>query len=945
MLSAVAFASGFAALVFEALWFRVAGLTFGNGIWASSIVLSAFMAGLALGNGLAARLADRLRDPIRFYALLELAIGVTGVALVALLPVIHGGLAPVFAGLRDQPVLLNTVRLVFSFALMTVPATAMGATLPVLVKALARTGWPFGRVLGRLYGWNTLGAVFGAVAAEAWLVGAFGVRGSAGVAGLIDVLVAGAALWLGASLGSPSREADPGPAPRPADPPAGSAPPGRGARWLVAAFASGLLFLALEVLWFRFLSLFVYGTSLVFAVLLAVVLAGISLGGLLAGRWIGRGGDARAALPSLALASAVGVLLTYAGYGVVVRALLAPGAAAAALFHVVLIAVPLMAPVALLSGFLFTALGQTARTDIGGDARTTGWLTLSNTIGGAIGSLVGGFWLLPGLGLERSLLLCAAGYALIAALTWTAPRARAEVLRTRGVRLGWVAAFVAAWIGFPRGALQREFLPHPTRPFHEPGSEIVAVREGVLETLVFVRASRFGEPLYYRMFTDGFSMSSTTVASRRYMKAYVYLPVALHPGLENALLISYGTGSTAKALTDTRSLQRIDVVDISPDVLEMSEVVHGRPGENPLDDPRVHTHVEDGRFYLQTSDRRYDLITSEPPPPKYSGVVNLYSREYFELVRSRLAPGGLTTYWLPVHGLSESDAKAIIRGFCDVFDDCTLWTGAGLDWMLLGTRDLAGGVSEEHFVAQWNDPVVGPELRDVGFERPGQLGATFLAGSETLRALTRDTAPLVDDFPERLSSTPFLPSDARESSFHRELMDVERTVREFEQSAFVARAFPPALRAAALPEFRWQQILNERIVMYGGTLGEAELHAVLAESDLVSLPLWMLGSEREEQRIAARAGSRPGADRVRGIGALAARDYPAAVEFFRRARSGRGRQPRVASLEIFALCMAGEVDEASRVARELLRAMPALSRQDAYWSWLAATFGMPDPRG
>jgi len=935
VLSAIAFASGCAALVFEALWFRVAGLSFGNGLWASSIVLAAFMAGLAAGNGLAAGLADRLRSPIRFYAGLELAIGASGALLVALLPLLPGALAPLWRELRESPALLNTVRLALSFTLMTVPATAMGATLPVLVKALARSRQPFGQVLGRLYGWNTLGAVLGAVAGEAWLVGWLGVRGSALAAGGLDALAALAAYGL-------ARRVETGEATAAPEGSVHGADGWQGVRWLSAALLCGALFLALEVVWFRFLSLFVYGTSLVFAVLLAVVLAGISLGGLAAGRWIGRGGDARASLPALALASGAAVLLTYAAYGGVVRALLAPGAAAMTVGHVVLLAAPLMAPVAVLSGVLFTALGDSARRDLGGDARTTGLLTLANTVGGAVGSLTGGFVWLPQLGVERSLLVAAAGYVLVALVT--AGGSGTSSLRAWLGRGASAAVFVAAWIAFPRGALRDEFLPHPTIPFREPGSEIVAVREGVLQTLVFVRTSRFGEPLYYRMFTDGFSMSSTSVASRRYMKAYVYLPVAIHPGLRSALLISYGTGSTARALADTRELERIDVVDISPDVLEMSRVVYPKAEDDPLEDPRVHVHVEDGRFYLQTTERRYDLVTSEPPPPKYAGVVNLYSREYFELVRRRLAPGGITTYWLPVHGLSESDTRSIVRAFCDVFDDCTLWTGAGLDWMLVGTNGLAGGVDEDRFTQQWRDPVVGPELRDVGFEHPAQLGATFLAGSDTLRSLVADTPPLVDDFPHRLSNEPFLPSDARRSAFHRGLMDVDAAAREFERSPFVARTFPASIRAATRPEFRWQRVIDERIVMEGGELGERDLHEVLSESDLEILPLWLLGSEEREQQIAERARERPDVDRVRGIGALARRDYQRAAAYFRQARRGQLRNARVTGLEIYALCMAGEVDEASRLAHLLVQAHPAAARSDALWEWLAATFELRDPR-
>ncbi len=138
-------------------------------------------------------------------------------------------------------------------------------------------------------------------------------------------------------------------------------------------------------------------------------------------------------------------------------------------------------------------------------------------------------------------------------------------------------------------------------------------------------------------------MSGTGWGARRYMKLYVYLPVALHPDPKSALLISYGVGSTAKALTDTPDFQTIDVVDISPEILEMSAIVYPVPSDHPLNDPRVTVHVEDGRYFLQTTKQTFDLITGEPPPPIMAGVANLYSREYFQLIHDRLAEGGMVS--------------------------------------------------------------------------------------------------------------------------------------------------------------------------------------------------------------------------------------------------------------------------------------------------------------
>jgi MFS family permease len=238
LLCLIFFASGASALVFETLWFHQAGLALGNGVWASSLVLSGFMAGLALGNALAARWGDRLGDPVRAYAAAEAAIALLGVGLVLLLPALGLLLAPFARPLLDLPWILNPLRLTLAFVLLLGPSTAMGLTLPLLSKALTESDPNFGRVLGRLYGWNTLGALVGVVATEAYLI-------AAGALNLAAALIAA-----GLARGRARTVVAQAPA---------SAAFWRGARGpLAAAFLAGFALLALEVVWFRFLSLFVF---------------------------------------------------------------------------------------------------------------------------------------------------------------------------------------------------------------------------------------------------------------------------------------------------------------------------------------------------------------------------------------------------------------------------------------------------------------------------------------------------------------------------------------------------------------------------------------------------------------------------------------------------------------------------------------------------------------
>jgi spermidine synthase len=278
LLCAIFFTSGASALIFETLWFHQAGLAFGNSVWASSLVLSGFMGGLALGNALAARYGDRLGNPVRVYAMVELAIALSGVGLVFLLPVFGAALAPWFRPLMEQPWILNPLRLFIAFLLLLIPSAAMGVTLPLLTKALIAADSNFGRVLGRLYGWNTLGAVMGAVIGEMYLIGALGIHGTAFTAGALNIMAAAVAAWVSTQ--------SPYPSPAAVDLTRRTLHWNTGARWLAAAFLSGFCLLALEVVWFRFLLLFVKGHTVAFALMLGVVLAGIALGGLAASQWL-----------------------------------------------------------------------------------------------------------------------------------------------------------------------------------------------------------------------------------------------------------------------------------------------------------------------------------------------------------------------------------------------------------------------------------------------------------------------------------------------------------------------------------------------------------------------------------------------------------------------------------------------------------------------------------
>jgi predicted membrane-bound spermidine synthase len=926
-LSVVFFLSGVSALIYETLWFRLAGLALGNSVWSVSLVLAAFMGGIALGNALIARHGHRIARPLALYAALEVAIGIAGTVVVVVLPRSSELLGPPLGALIDTPWMLNGVRLAIGFLVLAVPATAMGATLPALAQALSRSEPNFGSALGQLYGWNTLGAMLGAIVCEAVLIGSLGLQGSGLSAMALNFTVALLALRI-------ARSEEPRGTAAPAQAVPALARPER--RLLAAAFLFGAILLALEVVWFRFLLLTYHGTSLIFAVMLAVVLGGIACGGLLASRLYRINERCHVWLRHTAALNATLVVLTYYGFDWFTEHQTRIIASA---WEFVPFAVFLMLPVSMLSGLCFTMVGRALKDRLATPVRTAGIATFWNTLGAMSGSILGGFVLLPYAGMERSFFILATAYGITALVV---PRVEgAETRLTTRFALASAAAVAVSLVVFPFGLMQRVF--YHSFMVRIPGYELVASREGLTETILYYSRRVHGAHLYHRLITNRFSMSGTSPHAKRYMKLFVYLPVALMREPRSALLISYGVGSTAKALADTASLEAIDVVDISRDILEMSSVVYD-DDVNPLRDRRVRAFVEDGRFFLSSTDKRYDLITSEPPPPKLAGVVNLYSREYFELIRERLNRGGYASYWLPVHQLEPLDSLAIINAFCAAFEDCSLWVGAGLDWVLLGSNGATNRPSAAQFGAQWRDPVVGPELRALGFESAEQLGSLFLADAAQLGKLAEGIPPVIDDRPHRLSPYPL--TSVVKYELYQEILDGAERLERFKGSGYIAQRWPAALGARAEPYFRYERMINNHDTTSRHYRGPADpnlwesVDDVLDNTSLRTLPLWLLGSDPMRQDLAeelAQAGRAVAALEVeKAIRRTVERDYSTALAHMRnymRRATKPGR--RAHGLFLYLLSKNGLLAE----ARSVLEAMPEevlrISQIEEFVAWFA----------
>lgn len=893
--------SGAAALLFETLWFRGAGLSFGNSVWASSITLAAYMGGLALGNLLAGRTGQRVRNPLLTYARLEILIGVTGLVLVAVLPAMASQLAPFLGPVDQGPWWSTPLRVGLVFLLLMIPTTAMGATLPLLVMALCREKTGFGKALGYLYGFNTLGAMLGALAGEVFLIEALGLLGTGISAALLNGLAAALCLFL---LTRVPLAAAPGTAGMSAT---GTRQRYRWQVWLVllASGLAGAALLGAEVLWFRFLRLFFLDTDASFVVMLAVVLGGIGLGGLLAGIFLNRWPEHLNLAITLAGLCGLSMVLSYTLFDARVGA---------NTWHVntgaiVWLSLLLMFPSALASGALFTFLGQALHQATGTDVEAAAALTTANTTGAMLGALVAAFVLLPGLGVEKSIWAVTCVYGVVflcvaAALGMPHRRTLRAAHGAMAIGLG------CAVILFPFGRMQTHLDAASDKFRASEGSRTVATREGLTETLQYLRRDWLGQPVSYRLMTNGFSMSDSQPGSRRYMGLYAHWPAAVHPSLQSALLISYGLGNTAKSLTQLASLREIHVVDISRDILNHAGVPY--PGaSNPLADPRVKVHVDDGRYFLQATDQRFDLITSEPPPPRAPGVISLYTEEYFRLIHDRLNEGGLATYWLPVHNMTAADARAILKGFCNAFADCGLWGGYGLNWMMTGSRGAHTPARLEQFTAQWRDPVTLPALQELGLERPEMLGATFMADARQIRAQLATTPALTDNFPKRYSQG--IPV-AADQQFYDAWMNPALTSRNFLTSQWVARFWPAELRLGGTDYFVLNQAVNvpEDIAEKGLRL--QMMAQVLKYPGLETPILWLLGTSQREVAIARANSATPDAAvaYVLGADSLARGEVLAATGHFERSVNAGDKRALVPLL--FSFCRTGQGEQAKQLA-------------------------------
>lgn len=717
--------SGAAGLTYQVLWLRLLSLVFGVTAYAASTVLAGFMAGLAIGSLVAGRYAGRVRQPLRWFAAAEVGIALT--ALVSL--PLFGELPTWYAGLHDfvgrDMATLTLTRFAGALLVLVVPTSIMGATLPLLAAStIVGHQRPASRV-SAVYAANTAGAIVGALTTGMYLIGAIGVSASFIVAVSFNLLAGAGAWWVSTRCAPTSGSDEQSTEAAPSTASLGDRPSQVRRTALVVLGISGFASLALEVIWFRILVLFIPATSYAFTTMLAAVLFGLACGSWAAARLLLRERDWGVLLSRILIATALAIPLSLTLLAwTYERGWRTNGqiqAAIVAIFPATFL-MGLAFPIALRLWTRGSAASGGHEAEVARDVGTA----YAVNVGGAItGAIFGGFALLPSLGSRASLLVCAALYLLSAAILLPRLADRRRAVTTMAVA---AAAFAVAVMSAPD-----PFLATLARR-HGPSDRIVWLNEGV-QTTVSIHQQRPGR---YVLYLDGLHQANDSPEMLRTHREIGHLPMLLHPRPERALVIGLGGGATAGAVS--RHSSQVDIVELSGGVRRAAELL-AHANYNVLAQPHVHFRVDDGRNYLLTTEERYDVITADIIQPVHAGAGMLYSAEYFRLARNVLKDDGLMLQW--VGHRPDTQYRLMVRAFLDAFPHTTLWQGGTL---LVGSKQPLR-ISRSSFERQRTSASTRAALDAIGIQTFDDLVARYVAGPETLRAFIGAGEMLSDDRP------------------------------------------------------------------------------------------------------------------------------------------------------------------------------------------------------
>ncbi|MCG3175602.1 MAG: Polyamine aminopropyltransferase [Candidatus Omnitrophica bacterium] len=757
------FASGFTALVFEVVWAKQACLIFGNTSLASATVIGSFMAGLAIGSRLFGWWADR--NPHKGWVAYGWLEG--GVAVYALLfPWILGAMEPLYAAAyarwSGDFMRLSLARAALAFALLAVPTTLMGGTLPLLSRFLSRTASDGGRQAGGLYTLNLFGAAAGAFASGYILLELLGVRGASLLASAINLAICAAVLTdIRARATAPLPAAD-----------AEIAAPDGGEERLVAPGAIRLVYALLalhgfaafvvQICWVRACALILSSSTYALSATLTVYLLGLAIGGLIVTRCVCSGVRPTAGrLGYLEASAGVAVLLFIpmfenAAFGFArVFPYVYTSPVLVMVTQLALAIAIMVVPTVLIGAFLpatLCLLGRSAK--IG---RVVGRCYAFNTAGALAGSFLTAFVLIPGIGVHGSILV--ASFVFVISGVWLVavdPEVRGG-LKVRRIIAAVLPAFLLMFYPWSRELFGSgvavyadswsRYAMMGRQVFFEvmkQNRDLVFYRDGISSTVTVLRYQDQTGRVQKSLRVNGKTDASTVgdMATQLYLG---YIPLFAHPNPKNVLVIGLGAGVTVGTATQFDSVRSIECVEIEPAVVDANRFF-SIENHFALRDPRVKVVIGDGRNHVRFTPKKYDVIISEPSNPWIAGISSLFSREHYRASLAALSEEGVFGQWFHSYQMTPEDFQMIIRTFAEVFPHTELYRLNGSDYMLLGSRGPVRYESSRIRKTVRSKPLMSSDLKFFTDSRGDFVTRTFLLSNEDLRAFLKDSpGPVITD--------------------------------------------------------------------------------------------------------------------------------------------------------------------------------------------------------
>jgi spermidine synthase len=730
------FLSGLTSLIYEVIWVREFGLVFGVTTYAVSTVLAAFFAGLAGGSYVAGRIIDRTkRHPLVVYGLMEGAVGLYALALPFVLKLVEAAYPAVYSQLGESFSLFTLFRFLASFVVLVIPTTLMGATLPVLSKLMVNQESELGLNVGRLYATNTFGAVAGSISAGYVLIAAYGVPATILIAAVGNFVLCGAALLMSRARAfrvSAAVEME-----------AGRRPPlARSDRLVLAlAFTSGLAILALEVVWTKSLVLILGSTTYAFAAMLSSVLVGIAVGSAVFAGTADLSRNRGAAVATLvflggACAAAGPIIINQLPRVFLGLADWTGGSFELLLVCQFIVCFLLVFVPTFLSGASFPILVRMHSRGAGHVGSTVADVYSINTLGGILGSLLGGFVLVKFLGLANSMVVAAlflmavGGLLAVSLASW-----RRSVRTAVGVLM--VCAVVLVGVFHPQ--FDQKLIFGGWGVFGQGvGSTVDVTSRNMMKTLYHregisasVDVLEQGDGMQF-ISINAQTVASTYMPDMRALQMLGHLPVLLHPDPKQVLIIGLGAGVSSGIIGSYPGVDQVTVVELNDEVpggtAEFAEWNFG-----VLHNPKVKIVINDGANYVKATRKKYDFISSDPIHPFIAGNGTLYSEDHWKICRDRLNEGGVIAQWIPMYQLSPTDWATIIHTFTSVFPNSSMWY-SGIDVVLIGFKGDVK-VDPDRMAEKMAEPRIARDLLTMGIRSPGDVFGWFIAGPEELQEM------------------------------------------------------------------------------------------------------------------------------------------------------------------------------------------------------------------